>query len=158
MDIFVDVQQKIHRIDAESLESMFERLARKIELATILDKKKKALLIHKLESMSLEKKLCHGDYHFNNLIVSDSEVSIIDWVDSCSGDIRADVYRTYLTCLQISKDLADLYLCHYCDKSGLTKEEIYQWAPIISAARLSENDTSERIEQLLKIINDNLTR
>jgi tRNA A-37 threonylcarbamoyl transferase component Bud32 len=96
MNIFIDIQQKIHKVIANSLESMYEKLARQIELAPILENKKKSILIHKLESMPYEKKLCHGDYHFYNLIMSDNKVTIIDWVDSSSGDIRADVYRTYL--------------------------------------------------------------
>lgn len=44
--------------------------------------------------------------------MADEIATIIDWVDSSAGDIRAD----------IAMDLADIYLWLYCQKSGLSKE------------------------------------
>ena len=155
MNILVETQQRIHKVDASPLESMFERLARHIELTPYLEKKKKISILKRLESMSRETKLCHGDYHFNNVILSDDKVSIIDWVDSSSGDIRADVFRTYLVCSQISNELADLYVNLYCNRSGLAKDEVFQWAPFVCAARLTEKVTQAQREQYLKLIEDN---
>ncbi|KQL54409.1 aminoglycoside phosphotransferase [Heyndrickxia shackletonii] len=152
MSISVDVQQKIHKIPATQLESMSNKLKRQISSAVNLDKKHKTALIKKLDSMSYEKRLCHGDYHIYNLIMSDNEVTIIDWVDSSAGDIRADVYRTYLLYSQFSIELADIYLRLYCEKSGLSKDEVFEWAPIIAGARLSENVSTESSERLLNIV------
>jgi len=152
MDLFVESQRKIHLVKADSLEPMSEKLQRQIESAHILDQRYKTHLLKKLDTMTFENRLCHGDFHPFNLIVSDNQVTIIDWVDSSGGDVRADVYRTYLLYSQFSVDLADMYLQLYCKKSGLLKDEIFQWAPIIAGARLSEGGTSEQAEQLLKII------
>ena len=116
MNIFTDIQQKVHNVNANSLESMYEKLERQIEFAPILDNKMKSVLIRKLLTMSFEDRLCHGDFHFYNLIMSDdNKVAIIDWVDASSGNIRADVYRTYLLCTQFSKEMADMYLKFYCE-------------------------------------------
>jgi hypothetical protein len=42
----------------------------------------------------------------------------------------------------------------YCEKSGLLRSEVFQWAPIIAGARLSEKSvTSENSERLMEIIN-----
>lgn len=153
MGISVDVQQKIHKIPVATLESMSDKLKRQITSAVNLDKKYKTALIKKLDSMSYEKRLCHGDFHIYNLIMADNKVTIIDWVDSSAGDIRADVYRTYLLYSQFSIELAEMYLRLYCEKSGLLKEEIFQWAPIIAGARLSENVSTESSERLLEIVN-----
>lgn len=153
MGISVDVQQKIHKIPVATLESMSDKLKRQITSAVNLDKKYKTALINKLDSMSYEKRLCHGDFHIYNLIMADNKVTIIDWVDSSAGDIRADVYRTYLLYSQFSIELAEMYLRLYCEKSGLLKEEIFQWAPIIAGARLSENVSTESSERLLEIVN-----
>ncbi len=91
---------------------------------------------------------------FFNLIIADNgEVTIIDWVDSSRGDIRADIYRTYLLYSQFTVELAEMYLRLYLEKSDLSREEIFQWAPIIAGARLSENVSSERYERLMHIIN-----
>lgn len=157
LTISIDIQQKIHMVAApDSLESMTVKLRRQIEFAPLLDAKQKNSLLRKLESITFEKRLCHGDFHLFNLILSDNEVTIIDWVDSSAGDIRADIYRTYLLYTQFSMDLAELYLRLYCEKSGLSKEEIFQWAPIIASARLSENVSSEESNRLLEIINQYL--
>lgn len=152
MNISVDIQMEIHKVKADSIEPMYEKLSRQIESAPQLDNKRKSALIKKLDSMTFEKKLCHGDFHLFNLILSDHNVTIIDWVDSSAGDIRADVYRTYLLYSHFSVELADLYMRHYCEKSGLTKAEMYQWAPIIAAARLSESVSAEKPERLLEIV------
>ncbi|MFE6169462.1 phosphotransferase family protein [Viridibacillus arvi] len=153
MNISIDIQQKIHMITTNSLEPMSEKLRRQIEAAHNLDKRHKADLIRKLDSITFENRLCHGDYHLYNLIMSDNKVTIIDWVDASAGDIRADIYRTFLLYSQFSSELADMYLRLYCDKSGLSKDSIFQWAPIIAGARLSENVSSEKTERLLEILN-----
>lgn len=153
MNISIDVQRNIHMVSANSLEPMTEKLRRQINSAPNLDGRYKSILIKKLDSITFENKLCHGDFHLYNLIISDNKVTIIDWIDSSNGDIRADIYRTYLLYSQFSMELAEMYLRLYCEKSGLSKQEIFQWAPIIAGARLSENVSSEKAERLMDIIN-----
>jgi tRNA A-37 threonylcarbamoyl transferase component Bud32 len=152
MGMSVDIQMGIHQIKANSIEPMSEKLHRQIEAAPVLDHQMKSILLKKLDSMTFEEKLCHGDFHLYNLILSDNNVTIIDWVDSSAGDRRADVYRTYLLYSQVSEALADMYMQLYCEKSGLSKEEVFRWAPIIAAARLSERVSSEDPKRLLEIV------
>jgi len=155
MNISIDIQQQIHMIvAADSFESMSVKLSRQIKAAQQLDESQKTALLIRLNSMTYEKRLCHGDFHLFNLIMSDNnKVTIIDWVDSSVGDICADVYRTYLLYTEISIELAEIYLRLYCKKSGLSKDDILKWAPIIAAARLTENVSSEKSKRLLKIVN-----
>lgn len=152
MGMSVDIQMGMHQINAHSIEPMSEKLRRQIESAPDLEDGVKTLLLKKLDSMIFEKKLCHGDFHLYNLILSENNVTIIDWVDSSAGDRRADVYRSYLLYSQVSEELAELYMRLYCEKSGLSKDEIFQWAPIIAAARLSERVSSEDPKRLLEIV------
>jgi aminoglycoside phosphotransferase (APT) family kinase protein len=152
LNISVDIQFKIHSIKPDRIEPMHDKLSRQIEMATSLDKRQKSFLLEKLDSMTYEKRLCHGDFHLFNLIKTDNQVVIIDWVDSSAGDIRADIYRTYLLYSHFSPELADLYLRLYCEKSGLLRSDIFQWAPIIAGARLSENVSSENSDRLMKIV------
>jgi aminoglycoside phosphotransferase (APT) family kinase protein len=153
LSLSVDIQLQIHSKTADSIEPMREKLTRQIESTGKLSPKQKKALLKKLESMSFENRLCHGDFHLYNLIMSDDNVTIIDWIDSSRGDIRGDVYRTYLLYSRVSSKVAELYLRLYCQKSGLSKEEILEWAPIIAGARLSENVTSENNERLIEIVN-----
>lgn len=85
-------------------------------------------------------------------MMSNDNVKIIDWVDASSGDIRADVYRTYLLYSQSSVELAEMYLHIYCQNTGLAKDEVFEWAPIIAGARLSENVSSENVEHLNQLV------
>lgn len=154
MNNSVEIQQQIHKVPSPLLELMSDKLIRQINSARSLEKRHKAALIQKLNTITFEKRLCHGDFHLFNLIISDDDkVIILDWIDSSAGDVRADVYRSYLLYSQHSIDLADMYLHLYCEKSGLTKEEVFQWAAIIAGARLSENVTLEETERLLDIVN-----
>ncbi|MGG0207968.1 phosphotransferase family protein [Bacillus mycoides] len=140
ISICVSIQQKIHAISVSSdeIEPMEKRLYRQINSVHDLDEKQKGNILKKLDSITFEPRLCHGDLHPFNLIMSNGDVKIIDWVDASSGDIRADVFRTYFLYSQNSVELAEMYLHIYCKKTGLLRDEIFQWAPIISAARLAE--------------------
>lgn len=149
----VDMQLKIHSIIPDAIEPMYDKLYRQIEAVTIIDERQKSYLLKKLESFTFESRLCHGDFHLFNLLKADNQVVVIDWVDASAGDLRADVYRTYLLYSQFSSELAEIYLRLYCEKSGLKRPEIFQWAPVIAGARLSENISSENSERLIEIIN-----
>ncbi|WP_280771693.1 aminoglycoside phosphotransferase family protein [Salipaludibacillus daqingensis] len=155
LNISVDMQLKIHSINPnpEAIEPMYDKLYRQIETMNKLDEKQKYDLLKKLNSFTYENRLCHGDFHLFNLIKTDNQVVVIDWVDSSAGDIHADVYRTYLLYSQVSSELADMYLRLYCEKSGILKSDVFQWAPVIAGARLSESVSTENSERLMMIIN-----
>ncbi|MEC2072705.1 aminoglycoside phosphotransferase family protein [Alkalihalophilus marmarensis] len=153
INLSIEVQQRIHSVNMVNLESMEAKLARQIKAANQLHQEKRFYLLQKLSMMKYEKKLCHGDFHLFNLIVTeDNRVSIIDWVDASSGDILADVCRTYLLYQPFYEGLAELYLQLYCQKSGFAKKNILKWIPILAAARLSENISAAEAECLMKCI------
>ncbi|WP_421385270.1 phosphotransferase family protein [Bacillus salacetis] len=152
MKISIDIQQQIHSIKPVEFEPMSDKLQRQIQSAPRLDQNQKGCLENLLNSMEYENSLCHGDFHLYNLIMADDKVTIIDWVDSSAGDFRADVYRTYLLYSTVSTELAEEYLTLYCDESGLSRAEVFKWAPIIAGARLSEHVSNENEERLKEIV------
>ena len=157
MSLSVDVQMKIHSIKADDFELMTDKLNRQILSAPCLNKEQKNVLINKLNNMQKhENKLCHGDYHILNLILNDTDITIIDWVDASAGDIRADVCRSYLLYLLFSPELANLYIRLYCEKSGLSQEDIFEWTPIIAGAKLNERLDSVNENKLLEIIDQEI--
>ncbi|GAB6429842.1 aminoglycoside phosphotransferase family protein [Bacillus luti] len=145
INICVNQQKKIHAISVNSdkMEPMGERLEHQIKSVHRLDENKKKNILQKLDSVVFDSRLCHGDFHPFNLILSNGNVKIIDWVDASSGDVRADVFRTYLLYAQASVELAEMYLHIYCSHTSLSRDEIFQWAPIIVVARLSEEVSPE---------------
>jgi len=122
----VNEQKKIHaiRVNTDEMESMRERLERQIKSVHNLDEKQKGNILKKLDSIKFEPRLCHGDFHPYNLILSNDNVKIIDWVDASLGDIRADVFRTYLLYAQASVELAEMYLHIYCRNTDLSRNEM----------------------------------
>ncbi|MGM8214559.1 phosphotransferase family protein [Bacillaceae bacterium W0354] len=154
LKLSIKVQRDIHKIVPTGLETMSEKLSRKINHAKLLSEVQKSALLEKLNSMDYKPRLCHGDLHLYNIIcTSENKIMIIDWVDCTAGDIKADVCRTFLLYSQHFKEVANLYLSLYCEESGLSKNDILQWEPILAGARLAENVSSEDNERLLEIVN-----
>jgi thiamine kinase-like enzyme len=83
-----------------------------------LDIRYRDALSELLSSMALESKLCHGDFHVQNLIKTDDRVYIIDWVDASFGDIRADILPDISVILLHIPEAADMYLRLYCNESA----------------------------------------
>lgn len=158
MALSVSLQQQVHKVVPSQIESMKEKLKRQIQAASPLSMKQKATLITKLESFTYNESLCHGDFHLFNLIVGKKDqITIIDWVDASLGDPRADVYRTYLLYSQhFSHELAELYMRTYCETSQYLKEDIFEWTPVVAAARLAESVPEENVKQLVKIVCDSI--
>ncbi|MCC2338981.1 aminoglycoside phosphotransferase family protein [Bacillus tropicus] len=154
----VNEQKKIHaiRVNTDGMELMGQRLERQIKSGYKLDEKQKGNILNRLHSIKFEPRLCHGDFHPFNLILSKKNVNIIDWVDASSGDIRADVFRTYLLYAQTSLELAEMYLHLYCKNTSLLRDEIFQWASIIIAARFSEKVSPQNEVYLKKLLNQYL--
>ncbi|KAA0783332.1 MULTISPECIES: aminoglycoside phosphotransferase family protein [Bacillus cereus group] len=155
INICVNEQKKIHaiRVNTDEIESMRERLERQIKSVHKLDEKQKESILNKLHSIKFEPRLCHGDFHPFNLILNNKNVNIIDWVDASSGDIRADVFRTYLLYAQSNIELAEMYLQIYCSNTDLTRDEIFQWAPIIITARFAEKVPPQNEVYLNRLLN-----
>ncbi|PEW02798.1 aminoglycoside phosphotransferase [Bacillus cereus] len=158
INICVNEQKKIHAIcvNPDEMEPMRERLERQIKSVYNLNEKQKENILKKLDSIKFEPRLCHGDFHPYNLISSNDNVKIIDWVDASSGDIRADVFRTYLLYAQASVELAEMYLHIYCRNTDLSRNEIFQWAPIIIAARFSEKVSPQNEVHLNRLLHQYL--
>lgn len=157
LNIAVDIQREIHSVKTDSIELMTSKLKRQIESAEKLNEKQKACLLEKMNQMTCENRLCHGDLHVFNLIQTAHHVAIIDWVDASVGDVRADVYRTYLLYSQHYPEIAEEYLNLYTEKSGISKDDILEWAPIIAGARLAEIVPTEDSGRLLQIVQDYCT-
>lgn len=153
LDIMVYVQIEIHRIlNLPPLLSQRQKIERRIKNASVLSINQREELISELLKMPDKKCLCHGDYHFNNLLISNGKVFIIDWVDAAIGDPAADVCRTYMLFKIYAAGIADAYIERYSYKSGIPISAIKAWLPFITAARLAENKSNET-EQLLNLMN-----
>ena len=76
----------------------------------------------------------------------------MDWSHVSRGNKNIDVVTTYLKFyMNKENELAEKYLNLYCDKTGLEKEEILKFVPVV-AASLSTKASKEEQQFLLSLI------
>jgi len=148
----IEIQIGIHKIVTNNFPSMKEKLKNKINRVQIITENEKQNIIKLLDKEKFNNNLCHGDFQFMNILETENGNKIIDWVDSSSGNIEADVYRTYLLYKVNNDEIAELYINNYCKMADISKENVLKWAPIIASARLSEGMGNDENEKLLNII------
>ena len=108
-------------------------------------------------------RLCHGDMHPSNVIVSKDGPVIVDWFDASRGDRVADVARSLLTQLgegattprhlpgSDARTLAVLtraYLSRLRESLDISPGLLSRWQAISAAARLAEGVSREPLLQV----------
>lgn len=145
LNLFVDLQLKVHEQKAPLLNKLKDKMNRKIA-ETTLDATTRYELHTRLEGMPKHNKVCHGDFNPSNIIITeDGTAYILDWSHATQGNASADVARTYLLfSLQGDKELADQYLDLFCKKSDTAKQYVQQWLPIVAASQSVKGKPEER--------------
>jgi len=111
-------------------------------------------------------RLCHGDFHPFNVLLSSRGPVVIDWNNAHVGDPMEDVARSevILSGLSVAQPLyrpiidpfRQAYLEHYCQLASVDPEQLVPWQPIVAAVRLSDNVPEQ--EWLLERIRTGLVR
>lgn len=126
------------------------RLEYKIRDAKPLPENLRTAALTALEAMPDGDRLCHGDFHPGNVLLSQPDPVIIDWIDTSIGSPIADVARTSILALgtaatQPAKStklsihiLHGIYLYRYFQLRPGGRAEYRRWLPIVAAARLNE--------------------
>ena len=161
---------KMHAHTCTTLPSEKERFSKQIERSKERIGHQYNGLMEQISKVNSETFVYHGDFHPDNILVDNSDISIIDWMNSYSGTRAGDSARTYLMIISPSVPdefpkallpmlkilkikLATTYLNEYQKITGITKKEINSWMKIIAAVRLCDNIPGEE-DWLLKIINE----
>lgn len=150
LELFVDIQLRIHNQKAPLLNKLKDKMNRKID-ETDLDATTRYELHTRLEGMPKHNKVCHGDFRPSNVIVGDDGVNyIIDWAHVTQGNASADAARTYLVFyLKGETELAEKYLNLFCKKSDTAKQYVQKWLPIVAASQSVKRNPEEK-ELLMK--------
>lgn len=145
LELFVDLQMKVHEQRAPLLNKLKDKMNRKISEAD-LDATTRYDLHTRLESMPKHNKVCHGDFNPSNIIIAkDGTPFIIDWSHATQGNASADVARTYLLFwLDGNIEGAKKYLDLFCKKSDTAKQYVQKWIPIVAASQLVKGKKEER--------------
>lgn len=125
--------------------------------------------IDKLEDANI---LCHGDFHPDNILITNEGAEVIDWMTAMKGNPLADVARTsvilkygdipeksYIVRKMINfarNKFYSEYINHYLKISGASLEQIQKWEMPIAAARLIEWLPENEKQNLIEFINKTL--
>jgi RIO-like serine/threonine protein kinase len=145
LEMFVDLQLKVHSMKAPNLNSLKNKMDKKISMAD-LDATTRYELHTRLHGMPKHNKVCHGDFNPSNIIITeDNTAYIIDWAHATQGNASADVARTYLLfCLEGKTEVAKKYLELFCKKSNTARQYVEKWMPIVAASQSVKGNPEER--------------
>lgn len=151
-----------------NLPSQRHELEKNIRNAQALSAYLRFKVLAALESMPDGDRLCHGDFHPGNILMTAQGEIIIDWIHAARGNPLADVARTTNLALgltqtsQIERPFLTfgatqtshlknslfqalgrisypVYLNYYFELCPGGEAEYHRWLPIVAAARLSDN-------------------
>jgi Ser/Thr protein kinase RdoA (MazF antagonist) len=138
--------------DSAGIPAQRKRLQNKINHADALSDSLKTSLLNALQSLPEGDRVCHGDFHPANVLISGEDASVIDWMDASRGTALADVARTSIILLGAAESeeipnpfikvlvklFHSIYLRHYFRLRPGGEDEYRRWLPIVAGARLSE--------------------
>jgi Phosphotransferase enzyme family len=158
---FAQSAVRIHQVQAPpTLPDLTEVLAERIAAAD-LDPRLRDRAARMLHTLPAGDRLCHGDLHPGNAVLTADGVSVIDWVAATRGSPAADFARTMLLLrradplpgtpmvfrmlLSAGRSLfAGAFARSYRDGAPDPPLDIDAWTVVHAAARLAEGITAER--------------
>ena len=125
LEQFVDLQLEVQRKTCPMLNSLTEKMQKKISQAD-LDATCRYELHTRLAAMPKHNKVCHGDFNPSNIIITEEgKAYILDWLE---GNIEG----------------AEKYLNLFCKKSDTAKQYVQKWIPIVAASQSVKGKPEEK--------------
>jgi uncharacterized protein (TIGR02172 family) len=149
-----DIQAEMHTRSIPGLPSQRERLERKIKRTELLPEDVRQAALNALARLPDDNKLCHGDFHPGNIVLTPHTPVVIDWIDASRGSPIMDVARSTLLMgggpllpgtpvkwlVRLLRGWSyKIYLRHYFQQSTADRNQLSHWVPVAAAARLDEN-------------------
>jgi uncharacterized protein (TIGR02172 family) len=165
-----ELQYKINSIEydngAYTFKKYLERAIEENKFITGIEKNNLKGYINKLPDGN---KVCHGDFHPENILCSNGKHYIIDWMTGMKGPPAADAARTGMILKNaeipgktlffirillriVQSKMAKMYVKEYCRISGIKKDELDMWELPLYVARLNEKNSKKEEKRLIKII------
>ena len=149
LDLLAEAQLSINSVYIEGLPLLRDKMTEDIE-ALDIDEVKKYELLTRLASMPQHKKLCHGNFGGDNVIIDGlDKPCTVDWSSACVGNSGADAATAYLKLSFVSTETAERYLTLFCQKSGSQLSYLREWIPLAAACGLKYKNIAGRERDLL---------
>lgn len=154
-----ELQVKINQSSISGLQLTKEGLIHTIGRAPHLDDELRARVLKFLITLVDGEKVCHGDFHPGNVLLTEKGAVVIDWMTANSGNPWADVARTSMLLTIGAKNAGkqvkpivrlfislyhQVYLKRYLSLIPDGGNELKKWMPVIAAARLDEKIDGEQ--------------
>jgi len=155
-----ELHAQIHTQRCAELPDLRTRLEGKIRSAEPLPVNLREAALEVLAGLPPGERVCHGDFHPDNVIISAGGPVIIDWMDAARGNPLADVARTCLLIRlgepeemspparmaynTIRRWYQSVYIGRYFDLQPGDDGELRAWLLPVTAGRLSEDIPQER--------------
>jgi Ser/Thr protein kinase RdoA (MazF antagonist) len=143
LEAMVRLHRLFHSHTVTTLPSHKAKLAMAIGRAARLGEALRARLIEALHGLPANDRLCHLDFHPLNILGEPETAMVVDWLDASAGDPAADVCRTVVLLTPHVPEFAEAYLNGYVAASGIDRNAVLAWLPVIAGARLAEGVPEE---------------
>lgn len=146
LEFMVDVELEMHSKKIEGLKKLKIKYGDRLCKAPY-DATTRYELFSLLDKLPTHDKLCHGDFNPSNIMVNEKgNYFILDWSHATQGNASADAALTYLEfILNGKRDVAEVYLEIFCQKSDTAVQYVKKWLPIVAAVTaIKTNDESKR--------------
>ena len=165
--IAAEVHAAMHGRTEPSLQTMRVQFRWIIERGSLSPELKERVL-RAMEALPDGDGICHGDFHIENIIMTDSGPVVIDCSVAHRGNPLADVAQT---CVVVSELLyqalperagravtrcIESYERRYFELSQGDRDEMVAWKPVVAAVRFSMAHSPTSHEFLLRMIEDGL--
>jgi aminoglycoside phosphotransferase (APT) family kinase protein len=162
-----EVHAGIHALAAPSFPLQRAYLKRQIGRATGLSERMRSAALERLAALPDGDRLCHGDFHPDNVVLTTSGPVVLDWMTATRGVPAADVARSLLL-LELAapppgagpvllalvgllrRTFRMAYWRHYTATRGLRWVDVTQWRLPLLVARLAETTPPTERNRVLR--------
>jgi Ser/Thr protein kinase RdoA (MazF antagonist) len=165
---------RLHALSSAQLPEQREWLRQALACAPF-DQCTRRRMADTLERLPSGDRLCHGDFHPGNVLLSSTGPMLIDWYDAVRGSPIADVAQTSLLLLHaeppgmiaggmraavenLRAAVHHAYLAQYRDLRVVDERELEDWTLVVAAARLARSPNQPEHTALLAVIRHHLQR
>ena len=139
LDVVVDLQCRLQKHNLNSwAPGLRGRLHDDLERNDRLSSDLKKNLLESLGQLPDGVALCHCDFHGGNILFDGVDYAIIDLLQICRGDPAADGACSYVSHYLLHPDIGGLYFNKYCEKSGISREDVLRWVPVYAGTLLGQ--------------------
>jgi aminoglycoside phosphotransferase (APT) family kinase protein len=164
--LLAEMHCRIHAERAAGLRSQRESFSRRIDMAARLSVSVREAALARLAKLPEGDRVCHGDFHPDNVLLAPHRPVVIDWVDAVQGEPAADVARTLLLLtyasppsgapillvLLLRRVFTAVYWRRYARWTGMRRSEVDAWRLPLVAARLGENLPDDERQRLWRLL------